>query len=58
MSVLQKEKEKEKIHDQRLEEGKRKRENPRSKIGGKQEKEKILDQRSEERKREIYRKVI
>jgi len=51
MSVLQKEKEKEKIHDQRLEEGKRKRENPRSKIGGKQEKEKILDQRLEESKR-------
>ena len=52
---------------------KRKRENPRSKIGGKQKKKrkppikdwrkarkrkKISDQRSKERKREIYRKII
>jgi len=50
----QKKKRKSPIKDWR----KGKRENPQSKIEGKQEKEKIPDQRSEESKREIDRKVV
>ena len=53
-SKKQKKKRKSPIKDWR----KGKRENPQSKIEGKQEKEKIPDQRSEESKREIDRKVV